>query len=615
VPDVNDDIAVRIWCGPDDPPHGQKSQYNRVLNSIPPNENVFLKAYNISVKMAKDISPMLLDLLEIASYIYCTDQSKTRGGNTFPKDGRKWYRQFELSIPVRCPEIWNDSQIVNKLNELLRFLANDDYQFELRKLKTDFSVDSYIEFDEGKPWFKPDSILLFSGGLDSLTGAVEELQGDNRKVALVSHRSVSKIDKPQRDLVAELENRYNAKGRICHIPVWVNKEKGITKDANQRSRSFLYASLAAVIASMTGLNEIKFYENGIVSSNLPIADQVIEARGSRSTHPKSLKLMSEFFSMIFGYDFKVTNPFFRKTKSDVLKVLKDNNGQELIEMSRSCTKTMSSTKMHTHCGACSQCIERRLAVLYNGLEEYDPGDKYKTRLFVDKLESKEDRMMIVNYVSHSRLLEELDIDGFYERFPDGYNLARAMEPPINVAGQKLFEFHNRHGKQVAEVINRQIEKQVDNIRTGQIHPNTLLGMIIGNIKPNKEDKIPSKYFPTPEGTPWENIEIEVISNDSIRVRVGDIIKRYSGFDIGFTDERKGDLLDHQWGLLQLFAEKNGEVSTHTIGYKSDLKKPIQTLNRRLRLFFQMNSNPINRYSRESGWTTKFKISDKSYGKS
>ena len=57
----------------------------------------------------------------------------------------------------------------------------------------------YFDFEEGKSWFEPDSVLLFSGGLDSLTGVVEELQDPSRKLLLVSHRPVSKIDKPQRD--------------------------------------------------------------------------------------------------------------------------------------------------------------------------------------------------------------------------------------------------------------------------------------------------------------------------------------------------------------------------------------------------------------------------------
>ncbi|MGH8727569.1 MAG: hypothetical protein ACREV9_05325, partial [Burkholderiales bacterium] len=42
--------------------------------------NVHLKISDISEKMAANIPPVLLDLLEIATYVYCADQATTRGG-------------------------------------------------------------------------------------------------------------------------------------------------------------------------------------------------------------------------------------------------------------------------------------------------------------------------------------------------------------------------------------------------------------------------------------------------------------------------------------------------------------------------------------------------------
>lgn len=608
------DRVVAVWCGPDQPPQGEKSRYARKLNSLPPNENVYLKAWNISDRLAANLSGISLDLLEIAAYVYSTDQSKARGGITFPQDGRNWYRQFELSIPVRHPEIWTNPAVSGKLTELLRFMADDDYSFVFRELTGDWPRDSYFEFDEGKPWFKPDSILLFSGGLDSLTGVVSELQNPDHKVLLVSHRPVSKIDKPQRDLVADLIEKYEAKNRLLHIPVWVNKEKGITKDANQRSRSFLYASLAAVIATMTESQEIKFYENGIVSCNLPISNQVVGARASRSTHPKTLRLMTELFSAIFGYEFRVSNPFFGKTKSDVLATLKTFNGQDLIRSSRSCTRTMRSTKLHTHCGSCSQCIERRLAVMQNGLEEFDPEESYETRLFLDPLKKKDDRIMVENYIGHAQILEELGIDDFFERFPDGLGLINDLDYPVEKSAELLYELHHRHGAQAAEVINDQIRNNADDIRTGRISSSSLLGMISGQSGSKKKVSRPPIRFPTPPGIGWGDISIDLVSEDSVRICIAGITKRYTGFDMGFTDQRRGDMLDRQWELLRLFAEKDGEFSSRTVGFLPKFQKPIQTLNKKLRAFFRLDSNPINHYSKRFGWTTKFQISDKTYGK-
>lgn len=611
----NDNSLVRIWCGPDDPPRGQKSQYARKLNSIPPNVNVYLKAWNISERLVQNLSAVSLDLLEIAAYVYSADQSMPRGGSTFPKNGQNWYRQFELSIPVRAPEIWIREKVAEKLTELLSFMSDDNYRFVFRRLVGDFPRDSYFEFDKGKPWFEPDSILLFSGGLDSLTGVVEELQDTNRRVLLVSHRSVSKIDKPQRDLVAILKSKYDAPGRLLHIPVWVNKEKGITRDANQRSRSFLYASIAVVIASMTDSREIKFYENGIVSCNLPISNQVVGARASRSTHPKTLSLMSELYSAIFENEFKVINPFFGKTKSDVLRTLKVHNGQELIPISRSCTRTMRSTRLHTHCGTCSQCIERRLAILQNGLDDFDPEEMYQTRLFLDSLGKKDERMMVENYMGHARLLEEIGIDDFFERFPDGFSMARGIDLPIAKAGQLLYDLHNRHGRQTAEVVNSQISKHSDDIRKGRISPHSLLGMIVGKSDSRNSTKGSSKFFPTPTGTQWTDIQIDMVSRDSLVVRVGSITKRFHGFDIGFRDNRQVDMLNKQWDLLETFAMNRGTLDWEAKGFKRPTQKRIEELNKLLRYFFGLPDNPIAPYKKRVGWVARFQICDKTSGKS
>ncbi len=608
------DRTARVWCGPDDPPRGEKSRYSLRLNSIPPHPNVFLKAQNISDKLVQRLPALALDLLEVAAYVYCADQSKTRGGKTFQRNGADWYRQFEMAIPVRQPDVWKKPGIVGKLKELLRFLSDDDYTFEFRELAADVPRDVYFDFEKGKPWFKPDSVLLFSGGLDSLTGAVQELQDPDRKVLLVSHRPVAKIDKAQRDLVAALRNKYSARNRLLHVPVWINKERGITKDASQRSRSFLYASIATVIAMLSDSRTIKFYENGIVSCNLPVAEQVVGARASRSTHPKSLRLMAQFFGSLLGEEFTVENPFLDKTKTDVLGVLKTCNASDLIKVSHSCTRTRSATKLHTHCGVCSQCVERRLAVLSNSLEEYDPEEMYRTRLFVDPLENRDDVVMVESYIQHARTLEDLDIDGFYDRFPDGYHIARAVGQPVMEAGQMIYDLHNRHGRQAGAVIRKQIELNAELIRTGELPPKSLLDMIVSKPGPKRSKAGSTVRFPTPEGMCWEEVEIDLVSRDSLVVRVGDTKKRYHGFDMGFRDGRRVDMLNRQWELLETLAENRGVLDWQSTGLKRPTQKRVEELNKTLKSFFGMNDNPMHPYEKGTGWVAKFQITDKSFGK-
>jgi len=69
------------------------------------NANVMLKVSDISQKMVANIAPVMIDLLEIATYVYCADQATTRGGGTSREYGAKWRRQFQFHIPVREPGI------------------------------------------------------------------------------------------------------------------------------------------------------------------------------------------------------------------------------------------------------------------------------------------------------------------------------------------------------------------------------------------------------------------------------------------------------------------------------------------------------------------------------
>jgi hypothetical protein len=84
---------------------------------------------------------------------------------------------------------------------------------------------------------------MFSGGLDSLAGTVETARAGGR-VALVSHRPVSTLSSRQRELFIELQKEFP--GRLIHVPVWINKRSGLSREPTQRTRSFLFAALGAV---------------------------------------------------------------------------------------------------------------------------------------------------------------------------------------------------------------------------------------------------------------------------------------------------------------------------------------------------------------------------------
>src|SRR5262249_54064938 len=143
-------------------------------------------------------------------------------------------------------------------------------------------------------------VVLFSGGLDSLGGAIQEIIQGQRKVALVSHYSTPKIYARQRRLVEELNGRLpHTSLKPLHVAIEINKKKQLTRDHMQRSRSFLFMSIAAIIARLFRLSRIRFYENGVVSLNLPISPQVLDSRATRTTHPQVLDGFQQLLRLIF----------------------------------------------------------------------------------------------------------------------------------------------------------------------------------------------------------------------------------------------------------------------------------------------------------------------------
>ena len=164
--------------------------------------NVTLKVGDISEKMVTNIAPALIDLLEIATYVYCADQATTRGGSTSRDYGTKWRRQFQFHIPVREPDLWSSKPVRSALCATLGFLSDDEYEFTFKKLAKPPPVDQYLDFGAGgATGFQAEEVLLFSGGLDSLGGAIQEAISDERSIALVSHRSSPKIYNKQRALL------------------------------------------------------------------------------------------------------------------------------------------------------------------------------------------------------------------------------------------------------------------------------------------------------------------------------------------------------------------------------------------------------------------------------
>ena len=313
--------------------------------------------------------------------------------------GENWRRHFRFVIPVRDCKTWARPDVVGGLVDTLGFLSEDAYEFRFVPRQIQTGLQPYLDLaTDGPPsGFAPDKVILFSGGLDSLAGTAQALIKDGQRLALVSHQSSPMVRAKQLDLIGALRDRAPPSS-LFHVSVLITKGKQEAVEFTQRSRSFLYAALGFVVARLFRQREITFFENGVVSMNLPIARHVIGSRATRTTHPRVLSDFSTLFSLLAGEQIRVVNPFFWLTKTEVVSRLGELGFADLIPRSFSCTRVRSATRTKTHCGLCSQCVDRRFAILAAGLEDHEPADTYGVDLLTGERAPGRDVTLAESYV-------------------------------------------------------------------------------------------------------------------------------------------------------------------------------------------------------------------------
>lgn len=250
-----------ILCGglivaEDDPQY--KGRHTVTLSTIGTGANVNVRLEDVAKIFLQHLSPRLEDLLEIASYVYTADCATRRNGNWADEGAiEPWQRDFYFVIPVRDLEFWNLPETKEQLVTTLQLLSDDIFSFEFHAVESDIPKQQYLEFadDEDWPFYDVERVIMFSGGLDSLAGAVESAaKGQN--LVLVSHRPVSTLSSRQRELFAALRSTFNVP--MIHVPVWINKQESKRKEPSQRTRSFLYGSLGAIVAESVRAAGVRF---------------------------------------------------------------------------------------------------------------------------------------------------------------------------------------------------------------------------------------------------------------------------------------------------------------------------------------------------------------------
>ena len=300
-----------------------------------------------------------VDLAVVSALINAADTRVSRARNA--QNG--WTREIDVIAPVSDPYLW--SAQADLLSRLLQFLSGDYFRFSFRPRPTGF--ETIVEAPKSLPLEGHDDVALFSGGLDSLIGAIDLLT-DGRHPLLVSHYWDSETSKAQRALLHQLYTKFPTNShRTLRVRLGFDKYQVNTGELenSQRGRSFLFFSLATMAAAAIGVNRVIVPENGFIGLNVPLDTLRLGALSTRTTHPHYMAGFNRLLAGL-GFGIELFNPYRHLTKGEMVLQCKDRAYLErLLPTSMSCSspaKARYRGLSPRHCGTCVPCLIRRASV-------------------------------------------------------------------------------------------------------------------------------------------------------------------------------------------------------------------------------------------------------------
>jgi 7-cyano-7-deazaguanine synthase in queuosine biosynthesis len=436
------------------------------------NPNLAIEVENIEEKIVANLSPIAKDLLELASVLYVADTSIRRGDTDVY--GRGWQRRIHVVMPMRQARKWNANKEL--LSELVTYLSGDaSITFDFKQHTRPSVSPQFLPFPPESGGFQSAKrIVLFSGGLDSLAGAAELVKAGNVPL-LVSHRSSPSRTTLQKSLATELGNK--AQKKLPGIGVWITRKDKEAVDNSQRLRSFLYLALAAVIAYELQIESVSYCENGVTTFNLPLSDQRIGSRSTRTTNPKVIKLFSLLVERVMGKALRIQNPFLFWTKRQVVEKLLQLDCAGMVKTALSCTRTYRVEKTKRHCGVCFQCLTRRFAVVSAKAEPHDPTDDYVKDVFKDSLAEGQERGNAVDWVKFNLDMRDCSLEGLFHHFPQ---LHEALN---NIAGNRaenaeaIYRMFQQNAEDVMGALQSKNSELFNDFVKGCLPKDSLFGLI------------------------------------------------------------------------------------------------------------------------------------------
>ena len=312
-----------------------------------------------------------VDVLVLAALVHAADTRISRKSES--QDG--WTREIRLVVPVSDPDRWAEAE--STFVRLLNFLTGDRWTLVFCARPHRFAaLTSTHPSQLPTPPFE--ELVLFSGGLDSLIGAIDTLES-GRNPLLISHAGEGATSAAQSTIFEALKAHYRGRAfNRLRLQMAFPKDfvSGSARESTTRARSFLFFALGVFAGSgIDGRFTLKVSENGLIAINVPLDPLRLGALSTRTTHPFYIARWNDALTTL-GINVHIDNPYWDKTKGEMVRSC--TNGALIRRLTSSSLSCASPVKGRwqglgiQHCGYCLPCLIRRAALLIGLRPERDP---------------------------------------------------------------------------------------------------------------------------------------------------------------------------------------------------------------------------------------------------
>jgi len=136
------------------------------------------------------------------------------------------------------------------------------------------------------------------------------------------------------------------------------------------------------------------------------------------------------------------------------------------------------TKFHPHCGQCSQCLDRRFAVLAAGQGQEDPEEAYKVDLFSGSRPPGPDREMALAFIRSASKTHEMEDVTFFAHYGETSRIVGFFPETADTVAGRVLDLHRRHASAICRVVDEAISAHAADLRQGKLPATCLLSLVV-----------------------------------------------------------------------------------------------------------------------------------------